>query len=403
MRVAITGATGLLGRNLLFEIIKQNLDNLDSLKIFILGRNKFGVNIRQRVRQILLDDGFSYLSLSGERAEEVNTRLEDVITCIEADLDEHKMDIRPGDLGQLKAAPIDLFFHVAALTDFRNAPNVIDALKRTNFHGTQQVLELASSLEVGEFCYVGTAYSCGETSGDIAPDLIDQSKKFRNPYEKTKLEAELLVRDLFRKTGKRCRYFRPSTICGRLIEPPLGAINKFDVFYSWAAFFLHMKLKRLGTWKDKYTDPVDLDLRICYSPDSGLNIVPADYAAKVMYQVCVQGDPGESYHLVNEQETPHSVYIPNMLKTLNIRGTKKTDRVPEEMNGLERFYYKTVGRVFTPYITSGPMLFSTKNLRKVLDRAGLSCPAVEDERFSLLMERAKERDFGVIVQGIKEK
>ena len=33
MRIVITGATGLLGRNLLFEIIKQDLNNLDDLEI----------------------------------------------------------------------------------------------------------------------------------------------------------------------------------------------------------------------------------------------------------------------------------------------------------------------------------------------------------------------------------
>ena len=39
MRIALTGVTGLLGRNLLFEFIRQHEHDLDNLEIFILGRN----------------------------------------------------------------------------------------------------------------------------------------------------------------------------------------------------------------------------------------------------------------------------------------------------------------------------------------------------------------------------
>jgi nucleoside-diphosphate-sugar epimerase len=38
MRVALTGATGFLGRNLLFEIVKRNLQALDRLQVVVLGR-----------------------------------------------------------------------------------------------------------------------------------------------------------------------------------------------------------------------------------------------------------------------------------------------------------------------------------------------------------------------------
>ena len=31
------------------------------------------------------------------------------------------------------------------------------------------------------------------------------------------------------------------------MEPPLGAISKFDVFYAWAAFFLRCKLAKAAT------------------------------------------------------------------------------------------------------------------------------------------------------------
>jgi len=395
LRIAITGATGLLGRNLLFEIIKQNLRNLDELELFILGRNARDMNIAGRVRQIAMDDGLSYLSLDKKKAESIERFVKDGIKCIYMNLTEDKLGIDSENLRSLAADKIDIFFHLAALTDLRHTPQIIKALDRTNIYGTKQILQLASSLKIGEFCYMGTAYSCGNMRGKIKPESIDPEQKFRNPYEATKMEAEFLVKKFSKKTKTRCRYFRPSVTCGRLIEAPLGHVSKFDVFYGWAGFFLQLKMKKLQAAKDKYATPVELDMRIHYNLKSGLNIVPADYAAKVVYQVCAQEDPGESYHLVNNRETPHSVYIPLMLETVNIRGVRQADKMPDNINRLEQLYYKTAGSVFTPYITGEPMLFETGNLTSVLDNAGMSCPAVDERSFPVLMEYARKYDFGL--------
>lgn len=396
LRIAITGATGLLGRNLLFEFIKCNLKNLDALEIFILGRDKFNMGIEQRIKRIILNDGIEYLALkSKEQIEKLKEYCNTGIKYIDIDLDEDRLDIKPEDLKKLKADSINFFFHIAALTDFRDTPVIVEALKRTNIHGTQQILQLVSALKVEELCYTGTAYSCGMTSGNIKPDYINFNQSFRNPYEHTKLESEVLIRDFAKKTGTRCRYFRPSTISGRLIEQPPGSINKFDVFYSWAAFFLRLKLKNLKNVKDKYKDSITLDMRICYSLKSGLNIVPADYAAKVIYHVCAQNDPGENYYLVNGQETPHRLYVGFIFKDFNISGTKQAESIPLNMNYLERLYYKTVGKVFTPYTISGPMLFNIENLTGVLTKAKLKCPIVNEKNFSILCEYAKKYDFGI--------
>lgn len=399
LRIAITGATGLLGRNLLFEIIKQNISNLDNLEIFILGRDKNNMNIQQRIKDIILNDGVYYISSNGEQRKVIKDFYERSIKCLKIDLDEEKLNIVSDDFKKLDSAPVDIFFHNAALTDLRDTPTIAKALKRTNIFGTQQILQLLSSLnKVGEFCYVGTAYSCGNVVGNIRPDVVDLNQKFRNPYEQSKLEAEVLVRNFSKKTRIRCRYFRPSVICGRLIEPPLGSICKFDVFYGWAAFFFQIKLKHSNSWEDKYEGSFKVDLRIYYNLKSGLNIIPADFAAKVMYQVCAQKDSGDSYHLVNNQETPHSLYIPIMLSKLNITGPTQVNSMPSDMNKFEHLYYKTAGKVLTPYITSKPMLFDTKNLDKILDKVKLRCPPVDERTFPILMDFAKKQAFGLAVK-----
>ena len=39
-RYLITGATGILGTNFICEIIKQNINSLENIEIYIIGRKK---------------------------------------------------------------------------------------------------------------------------------------------------------------------------------------------------------------------------------------------------------------------------------------------------------------------------------------------------------------------------
>jgi nucleoside-diphosphate-sugar epimerase len=390
-RIAITGATGFLGRNLLFEVVRQNLSRLDTLEILVLGRrSKDGGSLPERIRGILASDEFESLRLSREAQELLLSR---VIKYIGLDFCSGESRIAAAELKQLQSSPIDWFFHLAGLTDLRTTPFAEAALQRINVEGTKLLLQLASQLQIREFCYVSTAYVCGHNTGTIPPDCMNASQGFRNPYERTKFAAELLVREFAGRTGTRCRYFRPSVICGRLIEKPWGAVSKFEVFYSWPAFFLRMGRKLAEPGSPPHS--CELKVRIRYDRRGGLNIVPVDYVAKVMYLVCDQEDTGSSYHLVNELDAPHERYIPQMLEAIGVTGVTHVDRAPSNKNALEKLYYRSVGAIYTPYLTSGPMAFETTNLKPLLDRAGLECPPVNQKALASLMAYATERDFGL--------
>lgn len=394
-RYAITGATGLLGSNLLFEIIKRNMNDLDALEVIILGRGKDNLAIEQRIKELFLREGLTYLGVSEKELKSKNLFLKNTIRCVHLDLDQDDLSLTSDDYAVLKGEPIDILFHVAALTDFRSSEETINSLRKTNVCGTENILKLVSALDIKQFCYVGSAYSCGKEKGEISPDFVNLKQNFRNPYEATKLEAEMLVRIFSKESGVPCKYFRASTICGRLIEDVPGQINKFDVFYAWAAFFLRAKLKHVNNNVGIYDRPVRMDVRVQYNQRSGLNVVPADYAAKVMYLISTQVEGSGSYYLVNDAETLHREYIPIMFETLNIQGFTHVDDIPKDMNRLETLYYKTVGKIYTPYITSDPMLFDVKNLGPILSVEGLSCPEVNGDNFKALMAYARENNFGI--------
>ncbi len=395
-RIAITGVTGLVGRNLLFEIIKQNISNLDKLEIFVLGRHSKSADIRERIFNILKDDGVYYISSDCNVREMVLQTMDSFIKCISIKLEEPSLSLKDDDFRKLSKEPIDIFFHLAALTDLRHGPIVERKVREINVNGTLHILSLISRLNVGQFCYGGTAYCCGNVSGKVSPDFINLGGTFRNPYEKTKLEAEMLVRGYARMTGQRIKIFRISVVCGRLIEQPLGAVSKFDVFYGWAAFFGWMKLREKGVSEENlFREKIDLDMRICFNKDSGLNIVAVDYVAKVICLLVKQNSIIEC-HITAPKPTPHSLYLLYMIDIFNIRGVRHVAEIPTHQNRLERKYYKSVGKFFTPYINSMPLSFDISNLIPILKQGSLICPPINKKNLAILSEYAKKYNFGII-------
>ncbi|WP_392534375.1 SDR family oxidoreductase [Nostoc sp. C117] len=394
MRIVITGATGLLGQNLLLEYIKNYLDNLSNIEIIILGKSSGDLSLNQRIHQIILNDNFGYLEISDSRKEELQQFVTTQIKCIESDLLKYKLGISPESIENLSSLNINYFYHVAALTDFRDSPQVVSLLEKINVEGTQQILELVSCLNVEEFVYVSSAYVCGSATGNILPDYLNINETFRNPYERTKLQGELLVRK-FAKTSKiKFRYCRPSTICGRLIENPSGYTNKFDVFYQWIAFFLRQRFNKNNKSINYYSNS-NIPLQVCMNTTSGLNIVPVDYVAKMMYQLCIQNDDGESYHLVNSQETPHLLYLLSPLKRFNFEGITVVEEIPKIKNKYETLYYKTIGKIFHGYINSEPILFDSSNLKNVMNHNQLYCPKINEDALQILINFAMKYNFGL--------
>lgn len=231
------------------------------------------------------------------------------------------------------------------------------------------------------------------------PDYTNLNQKFRNHYEKTKLQGEQLVKKYEKETKVRCRIFRPSTIAGKLIENVKGEIYKFDVFYGWAYFFLKYKAKEYkNNLNSIYDENMIMNARIAINNAAGLNIVPVDFAAKVLYQVCKQDIAGDYFHLVSDQETSHKLYLGKILEILNITGFSFVEGIPTDLNAFERFYYKTVDSVFTPYIHQKEINFNTDNLQELYAQQNLYCPVINEENLKILLGFAKTKNFGLVMK-----
>ncbi|TAD98996.1 MAG: NAD-dependent epimerase/dehydratase family protein, partial [Bacteroidetes bacterium] len=277
MRIALTGATGFLGRHLLFEFAKQYFFQLDQLQILIFGRSHKNSSLADRIKEIFNTEFEDYLGISSaEIQEKINSFLEKNTQYVDIQLDS-SFPISQNNFQKIKDLPIDHFFHLAAMPDLRNSPEADKETFQTNVVGTTNLLNLVNLLTVKEFDYVGTAYVCGKNKGLLAPDFMNLQGEFHNPYEKSKLQAEILVKEFAEKKGLTYKIFRPSVISGRLLEKELGKTNRFNVFYEIFAFLFSEKLLKTKSLSKALTEEFYLPLRAVFDSNSGINIVPVDY------------------------------------------------------------------------------------------------------------------------------
>ena len=68
-RYLITGATGILGTNFICEIIKQNINYLENIEIYVIGRQKNSVSLKERLNKI-------YSKHTGKAINEISEALE---------------------------------------------------------------------------------------------------------------------------------------------------------------------------------------------------------------------------------------------------------------------------------------------------------------------------------------
>jgi thioester reductase-like protein len=127
-----------------------------------------------------------------------------------------------GDRHHRLAAHVGMVIHSAASVAF-DLP--LDAARAINVEGTRRVLDFAAAVPgLERLAYVSTAYVAGDRRGTVYED--DRGcGAFRNSYERSKHEAEALVR----ASGLPWTIARPSIVVG---ERASGWTASFNVLYA---------------------------------------------------------------------------------------------------------------------------------------------------------------------------
>src|SRR5262245_56042752 len=171
-RVLLTGATGLLGRYLLRNLLSRGAE------VAVLARDSAAGTCYRRIDELL-----------AWWEESLGARLPRPVV-LPGDVCRPGLGLTPGArrwLGRRCAAVV----HAAAHVGFRPTPD--GEPWKTNVEGTRHVLELCA--EAGApLHHVSTAFVCGDRAGPVREDELDLGQAFHNDYEKSKCEAEALVR-----------------------------------------------------------------------------------------------------------------------------------------------------------------------------------------------------------------
>ena len=148
------------------------------------------------------------VSVRARDQDHADARLRDVLGALYEDADRHAGRVRAvaGDI-EVPGLGLDAFtqgrladevgeiVHAAASVSFELP---MDASRAINVAGTRRMLELARDCasagdRLRRFTYVSTAYVARMRSGTVREDELAAGQGFRNAYEHSKHEAELLV------------------------------------------------------------------------------------------------------------------------------------------------------------------------------------------------------------------
>lgn len=210
MSVLLTGATGFLGRHILWDLLRRDPD----VHVHCLLRPGKRASPERRLEQLLGPAG-------GDLTHEQRARAHAVIGDVTSDT----LFADP-EVGAQLAGEVDRIIHCAATVLF-DTP--LDEARAINVEGTRNVLGFAETLyergRLRRFDHFSTAYVAGRAEGLMREHELPTTT-FNNTYEQTKWESEELVRSFQQELP--ISIFRPSIIVG---DSRTGATTNFRVLY----------------------------------------------------------------------------------------------------------------------------------------------------------------------------
>jgi thioester reductase-like protein len=241
--VLLTGATGFVGR----EILSRFLERGDR-HIFALVR--------------------------ADNDEQAAARLpaHDRLTAVAGDIEQPELGLA-GAKRDLLRREVSTVLHCAASVSF-DLP--LEESRAVNVEGSRRMLEFARGCHgLERFSYVSTAYVAGEPGGLFRENELAVGQRFRNPYERSKFEAELALRS--EGGDLPLQILRPSIVVG---DSATGRTSSFNVLYGPLKAYARGLVRAIP---GRRSSPVD--------------IVPVDYVADRTHELATSGPDG-TFHLV---------------------------------------------------------------------------------------------------------
>jgi long-chain acyl-CoA synthetase len=241
--VLLTGATGFVGREILSRFLARG-------------------------------DRHIYALVRADNDDEAAGRLpaHERLTAVAGDIEQRGLGLADAT-GERLRREVGTVVHCAASVSF-DLP--LEESRSVNVEGTRRMVDFARSCtRLERFSYVSTAYVAGEPGRLFREDELAVGQRFRNPYERSKFEAELALRS--EGADLPLQILRPSIVVG---DSSTGRTSSFNVLYGPLKAYARGTVPAIPARRDA---PVD--------------IVPVDYVADRVHDLATDGPDG-TFHLV---------------------------------------------------------------------------------------------------------
>jgi len=371
MKVILTGATGVLGSHIMYEILESFVQNGIDGTLYLISRAKGKVSAKERISKLLSS------SYTPKILKEIGVeKLIQYIELIEVDLSE----IPKAYAKKLQSA---YFIHSAGLVNLSTDEEQRDKIFEENTAFTKTIFETFSPF-ITKFIYISTAFSSGERSGIIGNDFhnLDFEPRFRNAYENAKFESEKFVIEQSNSLGLPFQILRPSVIGGKMMGTENNYfIKKFMVFYLLAKFF-HFTANKSSK---------QLNVRFIVNSATGLNIIPVDYVAKIIFNT-FQREDIQQLNIVNH--TSFNI-VRGLELIMNEVGYSNFSTVSDTFdfdyqNSIEKLYYESIGKHLKPYFITDANEYDTSLLQSILPIPNVDATALTNMIHYARMHKFKD-------------
>jgi len=363
--ILLTGATGLLGRYLLRDLLATGHP------VGVLIRAGRDGTAKDRLNELL---AFGSESLGRELPRPV---------LLEGDLTAPGLGLGTAERNWL-ARETRAVLHSAAYVSYQPASD--GEPWETNVNGTWRLLELCRSLGITEVHHLSTAFVSGDRRGLVFEDELDCGGGSGNAYEQSKFTAEQTIHAF---PGIRATIYRPSVIVG---DSRSGYTSTYHHFYRFLELGVRLSARPGSAGTKSRPRRHSLALRLPFTGEETQNFVPVDWVSQGIIELLHRPHRhGRTYHLVTERSVRLREIVAILEDLLQIEGiywvgpTGLPDPTSVEQLVLEQFqdYWSCLRNA---------LLFDCRNTRQALP--DLPPPSFDLELVSRLLRFARDDSWG---------
>lgn len=270
--ILLTGATGLLGRYLLRDLLAAG--------------HRLGVLVRDGRQGTASDRIAELLAFASET---LGRKLPKPV-LLHGDLTAPRLGLGLAEQ-QWLAREVDAVVHSAAQVSYRQTPD--GEPWETNVNGTRRLLELCRAHGTAEVHHVSTAFLCGDRRGIVQEEELDCGDGSTNAYEQSKFACEQMIRGI---NGIHATIYRPSVVVG---DSRTGYTSTYHHFYRFLELAVRLSSRPSSNKEESKPRRQRLPLRLPLTGEETQNLIPVDWVSQAMVELLHRPRwHGRTYHLV---------------------------------------------------------------------------------------------------------